>query len=73
MHIKTSQNILENDKLLHHFIEHSYWVKELNRNPLAINHFQKQMKVIYKERPSDKINNALDSVEMISTLLDTLN
>lgn len=67
---KTSLEILRNPKLLSHFMEHSYWIKELNRNPSSIKEFNKQMKIIYKERPSDKINNAIDGIEMISSLLE---
>ena len=72
MHKKVSGPILENKRLIHHLMEQSYWIKELNRNPNALKEFDRQMKIIYKERTSDKINSAIDSVEMISSLIDTL-
>ena len=72
MHNIVSTTILENEKLLNHLMEQSYWLKELNRNPMGIKTFIRQMKIIYKERTSDKINNAIDGVEMISSLIDTL-
>ena len=28
------------------------------------------MKILYKERASDKLNNALDGIEMISSIID---
>ena len=65
--------ILENERLLNHLKEHSYWLKELNRNPSSITLFEKQMKVIYKERPSDRINGVIDNIDIISSLIDTLN
>ena len=65
-------NFLENEKLLNKIKDHSYWLKELNRNPNSINTFIKQMKIIYKERPSDKINNAVDNIELISSIIDTI-
>ena len=70
MHKNISKQILENPKLLSHLMEQSYWIKELNRNPNSFKTFNNQMKVIYKERTSDKINNAIDGIEMISSLID---
>ena len=57
-----SSRILENDKLLKHFMEQSYWIKSLNRNPHAFNEFYNTMKILYKERVSDKIENAMDNI-----------
>ncbi|MBQ6841490.1 MAG: hypothetical protein IJO63_05195 [Bacilli bacterium] len=70
MHHTVSNQILDNPKLLSHFMEQSYWIKELNRNPDSFKLFQKQMKVIYKERPTDKINSAIDGIEMISSIIE---
>lgn len=65
-----SYQILENPKLLSHFMEQSYWIKELNRDPNSLKFFSKQMKIIYKERATDKINNAFDGIEMISSIIE---
>ena len=64
--------IIEDEKLLNHLKEHSYWLKELNRSPKSIETFIKQMKIVYKERPSDKINEAIDSIDIISSIIDTI-
>lgn len=72
MHNIISNYLLENEKLLNHLMEQSYWLKELNRNPYSLKNFEKQMKILYKERTTDKINSAIDGVEMISSLIDTL-
>ena len=69
----TFSKFLENEKLLNQLKDHSYWIKELNRNPESINIFKKQMKILYKERPSDKINSALDNIDLISSIVDTIN
>ena len=67
-----SQRILNNPKTLTHLKEHSYWVKDLNRSSNNFKLFEREMKVIYKERPSDKINSAIDNIELVSSLMDTL-
>ena len=69
----TFSKFLEDDKLFEHLKENSYWIKELNRNPASFNIFVKQMKIIYKERPSDKINSAIDTIDIISSIVDTIN
>ena len=70
MHFIASSKLFENEALLKHFMEHSYWIKELNRNPNVLKDFEKEMKVIYKERPTDKLNNVVDGIEMISSFIE---
>ena len=67
-----SYEIINNEKLLNHFMEQSYWYKNLNRNPNSFKDFKRHMKTVYKERPTDKISNVIDSVEVISSIIDTL-
>ena len=64
------EKLLNNPKLFDHFLHHSYWVKELNRNPNSFKVFESKMKEIYKERMTDKINNTIDGIELVSSLLD---
>lgn len=56
-------------KYLH---ENSYWYKILNREPNKFNDFVEEVKVNYKLRPSDKINKALSTFEMISNVISAL-
>ena len=70
MHFITSSKLFENEVLLKHFMEHSYWIKELNRNPNVLTDFEREMKVIYKERPTDKLNNVVDGIEMLSSFIE---
>lgn len=62
----------ENEKLFSHFMENSYYIKLLNRDPNALKNFESDMKVLYKERTTDKISRAVDTVEMISSIIDTI-
>ena len=50
----------------------SYWYKVLNRNPSLINKFIDEVKVKYKLRTTDKINNVIDKIDMISKFMDVL-
>lgn len=67
-----SNEFLENDKLLVRLMENSYYIKYLNRNVNYFKKFKKDMEFIYKERPTDKLNNMLDGVDMISSVIDTM-
>ena len=56
-------------KYLH---ENSYWYKILNREPDMFDAFIEEVKKNYKLRASDKINEALNTFEMISSIFSTL-
>lgn len=56
-------------KYLH---ENSYWYKILNREPDMFNKFVEEVRKVYKLRPSDRINSALSTFEMISTIFSSL-
>jgi len=64
------EKLLNNQKLFDHFLHHSYWIKELNRNPSSFPIFERQMKEIYKERITDRVNDAIDGIELVSSLID---
>ena len=65
-------SLKENEKLFSHFMENSYYIKDLNRNPNFFKTFESKMKEVYKERTSDKISKAIDTVDMISSIIDTI-
>ena len=56
-------------KYLH---ENSYWYKILNRDPEMFNTFVEEVKKNYKLRPTDRINEALNTFEMLTTIFSTL-
>lgn len=56
-------------KYLH---ENSHWYKILNRDPNTFNDFVNEVKINYKLRPSDRINKALSTFEMLSAIMSSL-
>lgn len=64
---------LSNDQMLTRFIrEYPIWYKRLNRNPDLFNDMILDMKEKYKLTTSDRINNTLNSINMLKTFLDVL-
>ena len=52
--------------------ENSVWYKYLNRGSSNFNLFLEEVKNAYKLRPTDRIGKALDTFDMIQTLLSSL-
>ena len=50
----------------------SYWYKILIRDPNKINDFISEYKEKNKLRTSDKINNMMDKINMVSKLIEVL-
>ena len=50
----------------------SYWYKTLYRNPLMIDNLRREVKVKYKLRTTDKINDIMEKVDMISKFINVL-
>ena len=51
---------------------HSYWYKILNRNPNMMNNFIEEVKDEYKLRASDRINDFVDKLDMISKFMNAM-
>lgn len=67
------QNKLNEDKKFKKYLEeNSTYIKCLNRNPESYREFIKEMKVLYKERTTDKLNDAINTIDIVSSILDTL-
>ena len=67
------QQKLNDDKKFKKYLDNnSNYIKYLNRNPENYKPFVKDMKEIYKERATDKINDAINTIDVVSSLLDTL-
>ena len=60
-------------KMANYLKENSYWYKYLNRNSDSYKDFLKAMKEKYKMRTSDKIEGAINNIDMISSVLKVLN
>ena len=62
------------DKNLDNYIKyHSYWYKELLRNPEKIKDMEEEMKKEYKLTTSDKIEQFGNKLQMIRTFMDIFN
>ncbi|MCI7083374.1 MAG: YlbE-like family protein [Tenericutes bacterium] len=53
--------------------ENSNWYKKLNRDPNSYNEFVKEMKVKYKLRTIDKIDNFVDTVDLVTKIINISN
>ena len=59
-----------NPNYIKYLRENSYWYKILTRDPSVFKEFVDEVKVNYKLRPIDKINDAISTIEMISTIMN---
>ena len=53
--------------------ENSHWYKILNRDPDMFDNFIEELKVNYKLRPTDRISKVLNTFEMVSSIISSLN
>jgi len=61
-----------NQMYLKYLHQKSYWYKILNRNPDKFNDFVEEVKEYYHLRPTDRIKKALDTMEMLGSILSTM-
>lgn len=74
--IKLNQIILQKlnkDKLVDYLKLNSYYIKQLNRNPSFYETFKKEIKEKYNLRLTDKVNNIINDIELVSTIIGTIN
>ena len=62
----------EDENFKRYLSENSTHIKFLNRNPEYYKTFMKQMKELYKERTTDKINDAVNTINIVSSLIDSI-
>lgn len=63
------EKLLEDEKYLQFLRENSNWYKILNRDKNEYNNFLKEMKIKYKLRTIDKVDNIIDSVDLITKII----
>ena len=66
------KKLMEDKNFKRYILENSYHIKYLNRNPEYHKDFTRIMKEQYKERPTDKINNVVNTIDIVSSVIDTL-
>lgn len=65
---------LDNDPRFKRYLrENSNWYKELNRDPNSYNNFVKEMKKKYKLRTIDKVDNFVDTVDLVTKIINISN
>ena len=72
MQLELQMMLKKDEKMAHLLKENSYWYKQLNRNPANYKDFVKDMKEKYHLRATDKISDAIDNIDLINTVLQTL-
>lgn len=64
---------LKGDEKMHKFLrENSEWYKSLNRSAANYQLFVKTMKKKYKLNPTDKVSSALDNLDLITSVIETV-
>lgn len=70
MRYEVKIKVYSDPNLLKYLKEHSYWYKELNRDPNSINRMTEEMKVAYGLRFTDKVNKFKTGVDLINAFLN---
>ena len=70
MKSETLNKIKENKRFHKYLRENSNYYKLLNRDPLNYDTFIKDMKVKYKLRTIDRVDNIVDSVDLITKIIN---
>lgn len=67
------QEKLKTDKKFKkYFDENSEYIKYLNRDPEYYKTFMKEMKILYKETTTDILNDAINTIDIVSSIIDTI-
>lgn len=72
MNLILQKKLMDDEKMAELLKQNSYWIKNLNRKEESYKDFVQEMKVKYNLRVTDKINEAIDNIDLISSILETL-
>lgn len=64
--------LYQDPKMLELLKENSEWIKYINRDPRKYEEFVAVMKEKYRLRKTDKINDVIDNIDLISNLFNAL-
>ena len=73
MKYEVLEKLKKDEKYLKFLRQNSNWYKQLNRDPNSYNEFVKEMKVKYKLRTIDKIDNFVDTVDLVTKIINISN
>ena len=72
MQVDVLYKIKSDPKFHQHLRANSQWYKYLNRTPEALTHFMEEAKTVYKMRPTDKLNDLSNRIEMVKTFMNIM-
>jgi hypothetical protein len=72
MSLEVIVKLKNNPLFIKYLHENSYWYKILSRDPFMFDKFTEEVRKNYKLRATDKINDALSTFEMITSIFTTL-
>lgn len=72
MNLKNQISFRNNINNYNYLQLNSWYYKELNRGIKNYSDFEKDMKNKYKQRTTDKISNAIDNIDVITSMLDMI-
>lgn len=72
MNLIVQKKLMEDTKMEELLKQNSYWYKALNRKEENYKEFVQTMKTKYNLRVTDKISEAIDNIELVSTILETI-
>lgn len=64
---------LEKDKLTEYLKLNSWYIKELYRHPENYPRIKKELKEKHNLRFRDKVSNVVDDIELVTSILSTMN
>ncbi len=70
---KETLEVIRNNPIIYQYLrDNSSWYKELNRNSNVVDNILKEAKKYYKVRGIDKLERAIEQIDMITTFMDVL-
>ena len=70
---KETLEVIRNNPIIYQYLrDNSSWYKELNRNSNVVDNILKEAKKCYKVRGIDKLERAIEQIDMITTFMDVL-
>ena len=72
MNLSVQKKISEDKKMDELLKQNSYWFKDLNRNDENYKKFVSNMKEKYHLNMTDKISDAIDNIDLISSVLESI-
>lgn len=72
MNIILQKEFKKNPQMYEYLKRNSYYFKELDLGLIDFKTFSDQMKIKYKKRVTDKLQQAVDKIDLFSSVLDVL-